>query len=436
MTLRYIPQMKILQIIPVSGGTFYCGNCLRDGKYVDALRGMGHDVVKIPMYLPLFGHESDENEVPVFYGAIETYLQQLFPVFRKAPKWFIRFLNSKPMLKMAGNMAGSTDARGLDEMTVSMLLGEEGKQKEELERMVNWIAAHCKPDVIHISNALLLGMAPRLKERLGSAIVCSLQDEDGWVDVMDRDYQQKVWQLMHDKARSVDAFIGVSEYYSDLMQGLMKLPKEKVHSIYLGVDVEEYPMKPVDEKPRNIGFISRLCYDNGLDILIDAFIELKKSPDYDDVKLFLTGGQTGADKKFIKAQKRKIRNASIEEQVVFWEDFEDEGRLKFFEQVSLVSVPVRKELAFGLYLLESLASGVPVLQPDQGAFPEIVKHSKGGVLFEPNTAEALLPRLKELLDNPDVLKKLSVDGREGVRRNFNIVTKAEEVVKLYEEVVS
>lgn len=426
--------MKILQIIPGSGGTFYCGNCLRDGKYVDALRGMGHQVVKLPMYLPLFGHENEEKDVPVFYGAIETYLQQLFPIFRKAPKWFIRFLNSKPMLKMAAKMAGSTDARGLDEMTVSMLLGEEGKQKEELERMVNWIAGNCTPDVIHISNALLLGMAPRLKEKLGSAIVCSLQDEDGWVNVMDEDHQGKVWQLIHEKAEAVDAFIGVSEYYSSLMQRLMDVPKEKVHSIYLGVDVEEYTVKQPDEKPRNIGFISRLCYDNGLDILIDAFIELKKSPDYDDVKLILTGGQTGADKKFIKEQKRRIRENGLADQVDFQDDFEEEGRLKFFEQVSIVSVPAKKELAFGLYLLESMASGVPVIQPDQGAFPEIVKHSNGGELYNPNTGKALLPKLKELLDNPDKLKKLSIDGREGVRKNFNILSKAKEVVRLYEDV--
>ena len=132
--------MKILQIIPGSGGSFYCGNCLRDSKYVDALRKMGHPVVKLPMYLPLFGHDDSNGEVPVFYGAIGTYLQQVYPIFRKAPAWLTRLLNSKPMMKMAASMAGSTDAKGLDEMTVSMLLGEHGKQKEELERMVDWIS--------------------------------------------------------------------------------------------------------------------------------------------------------------------------------------------------------------------------------------------------------------------------------------------------------
>jgi glycosyltransferase involved in cell wall biosynthesis len=427
--------MKILHIIPGSGGTFYCGNCLRDSKYVDALRKMGHEVVKLPMYLPLFGHE-ENGEVPVFYGAIETYLQQLFPFLKKAPKWFTRFLNSRPLLKMAAGMAGSTDAKGLDEMTVSMLLGEDGKQKEELERMVTWIADHYKPDVIHISNALLLGFAPRLKAKLGSAIVCSLQDEDGWVDVMDQEHQDKIWELMHEKAESVDAFIGVSEYYSDLMQKRMDLPVEKIHSMYLGVDLEEYTVRPIKDKPRNIGFISRLCYDNGLDILIDAFIKLKKMPENGDVKLKLTGGLTGADKKFIKRQKKKIKAAGLEDQVDFKDDFEEDGRLEFFEEVSLLSVPVRKEFAFGLYLLEAMASGVPVLQPNEGAFPEVIGLSGGGEIYEPNTADVLADKLNSLLSQPEKLERLSSQARSGVDEKFNIETKAEEVVKLYEDLIS
>ena len=427
--------MKILHIIPGSGGTFYCGNCLRDSKYVEALRNMGHGVVKLPMYLPLFGHE-ETGEVPVFYGAIETYLQQLFPILKKAPKWFTRLLNSRPLLKMAAGMAGSTDAKGLDEMTVSMLLGEEGKQKEELERMISWIADHCEPDVIHISNALLLGFAPRLKEKVGCAIVCSLQDEDGWVDVMDQEHQDKVWELMHDKAAYVDAFIGVSEYYSDLMQKRMDIPVEKIHSIYLGVDPLEYVVKPISDKPRNIGFISRLCYDNGLDILIDAFIKLKKMPGNEDVGLILTGGLTGADKKFIKKQKKKIKASGFDDHVEFHDDFEEDGRLEFFENVSIISVPVRKELAFGLYLLEAMASGVPVLQPDEGAFPEIIRLSEGGETYSPNTPAVLAEKLHDLLSQAEKLEYFATHGRRGVEEQFNIVGKSEEVVKLYEELVS
>jgi hypothetical protein len=176
--------LKILHIIPGSGGSFYCGNCLRDSKYVEALRKSDHKVVKLPMYLPLFADEHDiSREIPVFYGAISIYLKQLFPIFRKAPRWFDNLLNSKPMLKLAARYAGSTRAKGLEEMTISMLLGEEGQQKEELNTMVNWIGDNCSPDVIHLSNALLLGLAHRLKEKLNVPVVCSLQDEDVWAGI-------------------------------------------------------------------------------------------------------------------------------------------------------------------------------------------------------------------------------------------------------------
>src|SRR5690606_9817198 len=154
--------------------------CLRDSKYFHALRSKGHNVVKIPMYLPLFADEHDINDVPIFYGAISTYLKQVIPVMRKAPKWFDNMINSKPMMKLAASMAGSTRASGLEDITISMLLGEQGKQKQELEHMVNWIADHCNPDVIHLSNALLLGLARRLKEKIKVPVFCTLQDEDVW----------------------------------------------------------------------------------------------------------------------------------------------------------------------------------------------------------------------------------------------------------------
>ena len=252
--------MNIIQIIPGSGGSFYCGNCLRDSKYVVALREQGHDVIKIPMYLPIFSDERDIKDIPVFYGAVSIYLKQLYPIFRKAPQWFERMLNSGPFLKMAASMAGSTNAKGLEEMTVSMLLGEHGKQKDELERLVDWIEENYKPDVVHISNALLLGLAHRIKERLNVPIVCSLQDEDVWVDAMKPVFRDQIWQLMSEKSKDVDQFIAVSDFFSTVMQERMKLDPKKIRSMYLGVDPLDYEFIPTSEKTRNIGYISRMCY--------------------------------------------------------------------------------------------------------------------------------------------------------------------------------
>lgn len=412
--------MNIVQIIPGSGGTFYCGNCLRDSKFVDALRSEGHQVIKVPMYLPLFADEHDLGDIPVFYGAISIYLKQLYPVFRNAPAWFDNLLNTKPMLKLAASMAGSTNAKGLEEMTVSMLLGEYGKQKDELERMVDWIAQHLKPDVIHISNALLLGLVHRLHEKIGVPIVCSLQDEDIWVDVMKPDFRNQVWKLMQEKSEQVDAFIAVSRYFGELMKERMNIPDQKIYQIYLGVDPNEYEFVLATEKQRSIGYISRMCWENGFDIAIDAFVLLKQNPVFSDVKLVLTGGSTAADTKFIKMMKSRIQNAGLHNDVDFHEAFEGAARKEFFKKIAIGTVPVRNGEAFGMYLPELMASGIPIIQPALGAFPEIVELSQGGRIYEPNTPEALMSAWADLLNHKDELEHLSRTARKGVEQHFNI----------------
>jgi glycosyltransferase involved in cell wall biosynthesis len=396
---------------------------------------MGHEVIKVPMYLPLFAHEHERNDIPVFYGAISIYLKQLYPVFGNAPAWFDKLLNSKPMLKMAAGMAGSTRAKGLSEMTISMLKGEHGNQHEELDRMIDWIKNHCPADIVHLSNALLSGLAPRIKEKLGVPVYCSLQDEDVWIDVMKPEFRQEAWNLMHSNARSIDRFISVSHYFSTFMKERIGLPDYKIKTIYLGIDPADYEYIPVSEKPRNIGFISRMCEENGLDILVEAYISLRNRQGFQDVKLILTGGSTGDDKHYISKLRKRIDQSGLHDQVEFQESFEEEGRKEFFRKVSVVSVPVRIGEAFGLYLLESMASGVPVVQPALGAFPEIIQKSGGGITYAPNLPEILAESLANLLSDPQQLAMLSESGYQGVHRYFDIFAHSRELIAAYESAI-
>ena len=427
--------MKIIHIIPGSGGNFYCGNCLRDSKYVDALRNLGHQVVKIPMYLPLFSDEHDIKDIPVFYGAVSIYLKQLYPIFRKAPAWFDNLLNSKPILKLAAGRSGSTRAKGLEELTISMLLGEEGKQKEELDRMIDWIAKNCNPEIIHLSNALLLGLARRLKEKLNTTVICSLQDEDVWVDVMEPEIRDQIWKLMHDQAQHVDGFIAVSNYYGNLMMKKMDLPAQKIENIHLGVNPDDYRYINSVEKSRTIGFLSRMNFNNGLDILVDAFILLKQSDEFKDVKLVITGGSTGDDSDTMNSVKKKLKDSGLRHEVDFHANFEGEARIEFFNKVSVLSVPVRSEKAFGLYLIEAMASGIPVIQPDHGAFPEIINLIDGGICYQPNSVESLHETLKKVLRDKDLLEQKSHNGYEGIKKHFHIKTQSEKMIAFYQKTI-
>jgi glycosyltransferase involved in cell wall biosynthesis len=429
--------MKIVNIVPGFGGTFYCGNCLRDSVLVKTLRSSGHDSVTLPIYLPLTSAGNPiQTDTPVFYGAVNIYLKQNYKLFRHMPQWLEHFLDSGPILRFAASKAGSTRAVGLEDMTISMLMGSEGFQAEELQQLIDYLKHHEKPDIVHLSNALLLGLAEKLKNELNTKVVCSLQDEDVWVDVMRPAYRQKVWDLMSENGRFVDAFIAVSDFYAGVMKKKMNIPESKIHTIHIGVDPSTYTVFEPSVNPPVIGYLSRLCEENGLGILVDAFIELKSKPGLGNARLRLTGGMTGDDKRFINAQLKKLRKNNMVQDVEIMHDFRPETLSAFFNGLSVMSVPVLAGEAFGLYQMEALSSGIPLVQPALGAFPEIIETTGGGVIYNPNNGKTLADALAMAIRDPELLVNMSKNGREAVENHFNNKVLTEKMIRVYEQITN
>jgi glycosyltransferase involved in cell wall biosynthesis len=424
--------MKVVNIVPGFGGTFYCGNCLRDSGMTEALQQLGAEAHTLPIYLPLFTDNiKTATDTPVFYGAVNIYLKQNFGFLRKMPSWLYRFFNSPFFLRYAAGKAGSTRTHGLEEMTLSMLRGHEGYQQDELEMLIAYLRDHEKPDVVHLSNALLLGLAYKIKTELGVPVVCSLQDEDVWVDAMQGQYRQKVWDMMSEKGKDVDAFIAVSDFFAGVMAQKMQIPPEKLHTIYVGIDSSKYFYhKPEAEMPV-IGYLSRMNHENGFGLLCDAFIKLKQQPGFSQVRLRVSGGSTGDDRKFIRKQIKKLNAANLLSDVEFVEDYSKAQLKNFFDGLSLLSVPVLKGEAFGLYQLESLASGIPLVQPALGAFPEIIRQTGGGLTYQPNTPEMLAQKWMELLGDSEKLTTLSQNGHQAVKDRFDLTVQTEKIIAVY-----
>ena len=428
--------MKIVHIVPGFGGTFYCGNCLRDSALVESLRRAGHDTVILPVYLPfVFNGSVVADGPPVFYGAVNIYLKQLFPALRHMPGWLHSLLNSAPVLQYAARKAGSTRAHGLETLTESMLLGEEGAQLDDLTEIVNYLKYHEKPDIVHFSNALLLGMARMVRREVGIPVVCSLQDEDVWIDAMEPDARQKMWNLMAQRAAETDALIAVSDWFASEMQKKMQLPKGIVHTIPIGIDTAQYSYSPPASENRTIGYLSRLCEENGLGILVDAFILLKKDSRNSDLKLRLTGGHTGDDNAFIRNQMKNLRKNEVADAVEIIPNFGFPDLHDFFTGLTLLSVPVLKGEAFGLYQLEAMASGIPVVQPALGAFPEIINKSGGGVVYHPNDAATLAATITNLLAEPGKITSLSTTGRSGIEEHFDCTKVTKQLLSVYRTVI-
>lgn len=427
--------MKIAQIIPGSGGTFYCQNCVRDLGLVRALRRGGHDVVLVPMYLPLELNDPEAaSGSPLFYGAVQTYLKEAMPWFRRLPRWFWRLCDARAVLGLAARQSGSTSAPGLAELTLSMLAGEVGGQAEELERLVAWLKSEVRPDVVCLSNALLLGMAGRIKAETGAAIVCVLQDEDVWVEAMPPAAQARIWSLMAEKGRGIDHFIAVSHYYAAAMAARLDLPAARISVVYPGTDFSFSRPATPDPAAPTIGYLSRLAESLGLEILVDAFVLLKRRGRIPGLRLRIAGGHTPSDQAFLRRQQQKLRAAGCQADVVVVDRFDRESRAQFLQTLNVLSVPVPRGEAFGAYVIEALGCGVPVVQPRVGAFPELVEATGGGVVYEPNDSKTLADTLESLLLDPVRAQALGAAGRSQALEYFNPEKNAEATLAVYRKI--
>ena len=432
--------MRIVQITPGSGDRFYCENCLRDIALVRAIRNLGHDVLMVPMYLPL---QSDRRESlsdsPIFFGGVNVYLQQKSALFRKTPRWIDWLFDLPGLLRWIGRSAKMTSAKDLGETTISILLGEEGRQTKELDRLVEWLSSQDnRPDIVCLSNGLLAGLAKSFKARLGVPVVCLLQDEDGFLDGLAPPYAKRAWEILTERSNDIDAFIAVSRYYAEVMRQRLGFSASRVYVVHIGISLDEYKSaesgKGGPEVP-TIGYLSRMCSDRGLDTLVEAFLILKKDEKLKNIKLRIAGGSSGDDKPFINRIRQRLSFCGLTDDVEFVPDFGSNAKPGFLQALSLLSVPEKRPVAYGLYVLEALAAGVPVVQPASGVFPELLEMTGGGVLCRPNSAESLADAMKPLLLEPDYARQLGSRGRETVFEKFNVEQTAEEMVRIYDVIV-
>ncbi|MHC4324699.1 MAG: glycosyltransferase family 4 protein [Planctomycetota bacterium] len=428
--------MKIIQITPSAGDSYYCENCLRDAALAKSIIKLGHEGLTVPLYLPLPGEQSGSAGIsPIFFGGLNVYLQQKSAFFRKTPRWFDNLFDSPGLLRWIGRKAGMTSARDLGETTISMLRGEKGRQTKELDRLVEWLQKReNRPDIICLSNILLAGLAKTIKQRLGVPVVCLLQDEDGFLDGLISPYSHQAWQIISERAGDIDAFIGVSKYYTDTMRQRLELNPDRTFVVYTGISLDGYESNRDEPAVPTIGYLSRMCTDRGLDTLVDAFLKLKKNDKLKDAKLRLAGGKRSDDEALLKKIGQKLRSQGIIDDVEFLPDFDRDSRIAFLKSLSVLSVPEKQPVAYGLYVLESLAAGVPVVEPASGVFPELLEMTDGGLLFEPNNIDALAETISSLLLDPDKARTLGEQGRAAVSEKFNIEQTAGQMVRIYGQI--
>ena len=441
--------MKIVFLTPGTG-SYYCGACMRDNTLARELHRMGHDVTIAPMYLPLMIDDVTHaglDRAPIFFGGINVYLQQKLALFRKTPAAVDRLLNAPGLLRWAARHSHMTSARDHGEMTLEMFNVATSPFRKEYDKLLDWLAQE-KAELVCLSTALLAGLAPELKQRLRVPVITFFQGEDSFLDGLPEPYRSKSWNAMGERLAASDALLAPSRFYAEFMRERLGLTPGAIAVVPNGVRVEDYGAlgpgpspaagseaagdgRGPDEPPA-IGYLAKMSREKGLELLVDAFMFLTRELGDTTTRLKITGAATAGDEPFIGEMKRKLAAAGLESRVDWSTNVTREQKLAFFRSLSLFSVPAIYVEAFGMYVIEAMACGVPVVQPEASAFPEIVGATGGGVCVPPRSAEALARAWQRLLAAPAERAALGRAGRLGVEKLFSARTMAEQFLQVAE----
>lgn len=428
--------MKLAYLIAGAGG-MYCGSCLRDNRLAATLIERGRDVALIPLYTPIRTDEVDATSGPVFYGGINVFLQQTSSLFRHTPNWFVRLLDRPMLVRTMMRLAGGTHPSKLGSLTVSMLRGAEGSQRRALHDLVEGLQA-AAPDVINLPNLMFTGMARTLKEALRVPVVCTLSGEDAFLDKLQEPDHSRAMALIRENARHIDAFVSLTQYYADFAAKHFDLPRDRVHMVPMGIKVDDFNgsagSAPSDSRPFTIGYLARICEEKGLHQLCDAFVQLHRAGR--NCRLRVAGYLGSSDRGYLKSIRRRLRREGVAHSFEYVGSPDREGKLRFLSGLDVFSVPTVYREAKGIFVLEALASRVPVVQPKHGSFPELLEATGGGLLYDPSDEQALAATLARLMDDAALGARLGAAGCASVRERFTDTVMADRAWSLCEQVLA
>ena len=412
----------------------YCGSCLRDNALAAELIRQGHDVTLLPFYTPtLTDEENVSRQGQVFFGGISVFLEQHLPWFRHG-RLLDRLVDSPNVIKAFTSGSIAVDPKQLGALTVSTLRGVDGHQRKEIEKLVEFVKGEAPPDIVNIPYTLLINLAAPLRRALGRPVVVTLQGEDLFLEALPEPYKTAALDLVRSQVADVDLFIAVSEYYARFMRDYLRIPETKMRVAPLGVNVGDLsPTTRSTSEPFTIGFFARIAPEKGLHNLADAYRVLRTTKGLPPSRLIAAGYLPPEHKPYLEHIAESLRAASLGDEFVYRGTVERAKKVQFFHDIDVLSVPSPYHEPKGLYLLEAMACGVPVVQPNHGAFPEIIARTGGGILSRSEAPEDVATAIHELWKDPEHARELGRRGAEGVRRHYTVTHMADAVLKAYQD---
>lgn len=411
---------------------------MHDNTLAAALSRLGVDIQLIPTYTPIRTDEDDVSVDRVFFGGVNVYLQQRFSLFRLIPAWLDRILDRPRFIRWVTSRGIDIDPKELGGLTVSMLKGEHGFQRKEVRRLCKWLASSVKPDLVVLTNMLIGGCIPEIKRKLNVPVLVTLQGDDVFLDQLVEPYKSHAFEEIQRLIDCVDGFVVNSQYYADFMERYLGIPAAKLNIVPLGIDTRDFRQAgshaAMTRRP-TIGYLARLAPEKGLHVLVDAFVELRKKPDMENAQLKIAGWLGEQNREYAEAEFAKLKAEGLEDAFSYAGAVNRHEKIEFIQSLDVFSVPTTYAEPKGLYVLEALAAGVPVVQPDHGVFPELLAAIGGGWLTTPGDSVALAKTLCEPLADRKRLSQFATAGQAAVHERFNADVMGRNMLNVYRKYI-
>lgn len=429
----------------------FCGSCLRDNALARAVNSLGHEMVLVPTYTPLRLDEESAAGERVFLGAVEVYLQEMVRPLRGRRGLIGRILGSQRVLKWLSRFSLSASPEQMGRLTVSVLRGADGHQRMLVDDLARWLGEHVRPDVVHLTNAFFCGLAGPLQRALGAPVVCGLQGEDIFLDSLPDHHRLEAVSRIAERAADVDRWVATSRYYAERSAELFGLDGGRISVVLSGIRLDDYAMPEETESTETapesaratargpgdavVGYFARIAPEKGLHILAAAFGKLAREGNLPGLKLKAAGYLGGKNLRYAASIRRFLAASGLSARAEILGTLERSDKLAFFRSIDVLAVPTVHPEPKGIFALEAMAAGVPVVLPGHGVFPELIEATGGGLLHEPGNPDDLAEKLSMVLRDPALRRRLGESGRGSIGARFTSRRMAEEMLEVYAEVL-
>jgi glycosyltransferase involved in cell wall biosynthesis len=294
---------------------------------------------------------------------------------------------------------------------------------------------------------LIGGCVPSLKQAQGVPLLVTLQGDDIFLEGLPEPYRTQALNRIRELVAHVDEFIVFCRYYEGFMGRYFGIPPEKFHRVPLGIDTQRFGSTTAaagggdgrgghrPPRPATIGYLARLAPEKGLHLLVEAFLRLRERAGLGDARLHIAGWLGREHHRYAEAQFARLREAGLAGAYRYEGAIDGQRKAAFLQELDVLSVPTTYREPKGLYVLEALASGVPVVQPEHGAFPEMLAATGGGLLVPPEDPAALAAALERLLRDEPLRRRLGAEGQRAVQTRFAADAMGRAMLDIYRQSV-